>query len=277
MRLDERLLALPPIETRYDFTRRDTILYALGVGASAREFVYEEGLRALPTMAVVMGYPGFVWRDPRYGVDWKRILHGETSLVVHRPLPVEGSLRGVTTLGPIFDKGKDKGAVCYQNREIHDAGGTHLATLTSAIFLRGNGGFGGMSTGQPTPYAIPDRSADVSQAIVTAENQALIYRLSGDLNPLHVDVAVARAAGFDRPILHGLCTYGIAGRAILSALCDNEPERLTRLDVRFSSPVFPGETIRTHIWHEGPGRAAFRAMAVERDIVVLNNGRTEFR
>ena len=121
------------------------------------------------------------------------------------------------------------------------------------------------------------READQAVTLPTAANAAMIYRLSGDLNPLHIDPVVAKAGGFDRPILHGLATYGVVGRGLLSALMDNDPSRLKRMDVRFSKPVFPGETIRTEIWHEGPGFAAFRAFVVERDLMVLNNGYVEFQ
>jgi acyl dehydratase len=271
-----RFLALPPIETQFNFTKRDTILYALGVGAQELRFVYEDGLQALPTMAAVMAHPGFFWRKPQYGVDWKRILHGENSLEIHAPLPVEGTVRGVTTFGPIFDKGADKGAVIYQTRKIFDSSGLHLATEGAAFVCRGDGGFGGNSEGQPKPQVLPTRDPDLTYLCPTAENQALIYRLSGDYNPLHANAAVAREAGFDGPILHGLCTYGVACRAILAALCESEPSSLKRLNVRFSSPVYPGETIRTDIWRERPGRAFFRATVTERDVVILNNGLAEY-
>ena len=134
----------------------------------------------------------------------------------------------------------------------------------------------GSQPGKPAPHAVPDRAPDHVVELATAPNQALIYRLSGDFNPLHVDPAVASAAGFPRPILHGLCTFGVAGRAVLAALCDNDPNRLKRQDARFSSPEFPGETIRTEIWREGDGRAAYRSVVVERDKVVLGNGLVEF-
>lgn len=272
----DRLLAKPPIEAVTRLHQRDTILYALGVGAAELPFVYEAGLQALPTMAVILGYPGFFWRDPSYGVDWKKILHGEQTLELHRPLPVEGELRGVTTLGPIFDKGADKGAIIYSTRKIYDASGALIATVGGATFARGDGGFDGTSEGQPQPHPVPQGAPELAHELRTAENQALLYRLSGDYNPLHIDPEVAKAGGFPRPILHGLCTYGVAGRAVLAALCGNRPERLKRLNVRFSNPVFPGETIRTEMWREGAGRAAFRAVAVERGVVVLNNGLAEF-
>ncbi|RYD81787.1 MAG: 3-alpha,7-alpha,12-alpha-trihydroxy-5-beta-cholest-24-enoyl-CoA hydratase [Sphingomonadales bacterium] len=270
------LLASAPTETRQQLTPEAVILYALGVGASELPFVYEDGLKALPTIPVVLAYPGFVWQRPEYGVDWRRVLHGETSVELHAPLPVSGEVIGRSKFGPIFDKGADKGAIVYTTRTIHTADGVHVATVRNASFLRGDGGFGGTAEGQPRPHAIPDRPADLEHSIATADNQALIYRLSGDFNPLHADPAVAEAAGFPRPILHGLATFGVAGRAVIAALCGNEPERLKRIDVRFSSPVFPGETIRTEIWHEGEGRAAFRARVVERDVIVLNNGYVEF-
>lgn len=277
MALDpDKLLNRPPIETRQHLDRSTVILYALGVGATELPFVYEEGLKALPTLAVTLAYPGFVWRNPDLDVDWRRVLHGETSIVLHAPLPVEGELIGHTTFGPLFDKGVEKGAVAYHTREIHLADGTHIATVRNGTFLRGDGGFGGTAEGQPRPHPLPDRAPDIVHSLPTATNQALIYRLSGDLNPLHIDPAIAEAAGFARPILHGLATFGIAGRSVLATLCDNAPERLKRLDVRFSSPVFPGETIRTEIWREGDGRAGFRAVSEERDQVVLNNGFVEY-
>jgi acyl dehydratase len=270
---------MPPIETRQTLTRNDVMLYALGVGSTELAFVYEDGLSALPTMAATLAYPGFIWQDPRFGVNWRRVLHGETGITIHAPLPVDGELIGRTTIGPIFDKG-EKGAVVFQTREIHLQDGAHIATVRNATMLRDEGGFGGSGEGQPQPHPIPERAPDIVHTLATAANQAMIYRLSGDLNPLHIDPAVAEAAGFPRPILHGLATYGFAGRAVLAALCDNRAERLRRLDVRFSSPTFPGETIKVEIWREGDGdngsRAAFRAVAQEREQLVLNNGYAEF-
>ncbi|MCK9544230.1 MAG: 3-alpha,7-alpha,12-alpha-trihydroxy-5-beta-cholest-24-enoyl-CoA hydratase [Novosphingobium sp.] len=270
------LLDHPPIETRYEVEPAKVMLYALGVGADELPFVYEDGLKTLPTMAVVMTYPGFIWRDPAFNVAWEKILHAETSVTLHAPLPVEGELVGRTTFGPILDKGADKGAIVYQTREIHTAAGEHLATVRNTTFLRGDGGFGGSPDGQPAPHPVPDRTPDIVETLTTPANLALIYRLSGDLNPLHVDPAVAKAAGFERPILHGLATYGVAGRALLKVLAGNDPARIRRIDARFSSPVFPGETIETAIWREGNDRAAFRCRVVERDRIVLNNGYVEF-
>ncbi|MET0250051.1 MAG: MaoC/PaaZ C-terminal domain-containing protein [Sphingobium sp.] len=271
------LLDHPPIETRHVITPKDVMLYALGVGADELDLVCEDALKVLPTMAVVMTYPGFIWRDPALNVSWEKILHAETSATLHRPLPVQGTLTGRTVFGPILDKGADKGAIVFQTREIHDEAGVHIATVRNTSFLRGDGGFGGTAEGQPEPHAVPDRAPDIVVPLGTRTDQALLYRLaSGDLNPLHADPQVARAAGFDRPILHGLATYGVAGRALVKALADGDPTRIRRIDARFSSPVFPGETIETAIWREADGKAAFRCRVVERDKMVLNNGYVEF-
>ena len=271
------LLGMAPIVTRQTLTRRDTMLYALGLGADELAFVYEDGLQALPTMPVVLGSPGFLWQNPSLGVTWQKLLHGEQWLTIHAPLPVEGEIIGTTLIEAVYDKGADKGALTITKREIHSQDGTHLATVRGSSFMRADGGFGGSSEGAPKPHPLPqDRAPDQQVTIRTSPNWAMIYRLSGDYNPLHIDPAVAKIGGFAAPILHGLCTYGIAGRAVLRALCDNDPTRLKRFDVRFSAPVYPGETILTEIWVEAPGKAAYRAKVVERDLVVLNNGYVEF-
>lgn len=272
-----------PIEHTY--TARDSILYALGLGFGADptdrrqlDFVYEEGLKALPTMAVVLAYPGFWLKDPAAGVDWKKVLHGEQRLQVHEPLPAAGTVVGTTRIDEIIDKGAGKGALLYSTREIRDkASGRLVAEVTSCGVLRGDGGFGGPAGPTPRPQAIPERAPDAATEIRTLPQAALIYRLSGDYNPLHADPEVARAAGFERPILHGLCTYGVAGHALLRLVCDYDPVRLKRMDVRFSAPVYPGETIRTEVWREGDGRIAFRCAVPERGVVVLNNGYAELR
>ena len=272
-----------PIEHAY--TARDSILYALGLGFGADpvdrrqlDFVYEEGLKALPTMAVVLAYPGFWLKDPGTGVDWKKVLHGEQGLKVHEPLPAAGTVVGTTRIDALIDKGAGKGALLYSTREVRDkASGKLLAEVASCGFLRGDGGFGGPAGATPKPHAIPERAPDLSTDLRTVPQAALIYRLSGDFNPLHADPEVARAAGFERPILHGLCTYGVAGHALLKLVCDYDPAQLKRMDVRFSAPVYPGETIRTEVWREGERRFAFRCTVPERNTLVLNNGYAELR
>ncbi|PTM60507.1 MaoC/PaaZ C-terminal domain-containing protein [Phreatobacter oligotrophus] len=275
-----KLKAWPFPDLEHSYTAKDTILYALGVGCGADPvdrselpFVYEDGLKALPTMAVVLGYPGFWLKDPNTGVDWRKVLHGEQGLLIHKPLPATGTVIGRTRVTEIIDKGPGKGALLLSERDVIDkASGDLLATLTSTTFIRGEGGFGGPSGPSPEPHPLPERAPDLAVDLPTLPQAALIYRLSGDYNPLHADPDVATGAGFPRPILHGLCTYAVAGRAILKACCDNDPARLTRLDLRFSAPVLPGETVRTEIWRDGSA-VSFRARVVERDVVVLNNGR----
>ncbi len=270
----------PPV--RQTLSKRDCILYALGVGlgndpldAAQLRFVLEDRLAALPTMAVVLAYPGFWVKDPATGIDWVRVVHGEQAIMLHRPLPVEAELVGTSRVTGILDKGAGKGAVLYSERRISDAAtGELYATLAMSTFCRGDGGFGGPSGPSRPPHPIPERPPDAVCDLPTLSQQALLYRLNGDYNPLHADPAVARAAGFDRPILHGLCTLGVAGHALLRSCCNYDATRMRSLALRCSAPVFPGETIRTEMWLEG-SVVSFRARAVERDVVVLNNGRME--
>ncbi len=273
----------PEIEHRYE--AKDTILYALGVGLGADpmdpnqlRFVYEDGLKALPTMAAVLAYPGHWAKNPETGIDWKKVLHGEMGFVISQPLPPAGVVVGRTVIEEIIDKGAGKGALLYSRRDVRDKEtGALLAQLSSTSFLRGDGGFGGPSGPTRAVHQLPERAPDLVCDLATLPQAALIYRLSGDYNPLHADPEVAKAAGFARPILHGLCTFGVAGHALLRTLCGYDPARLTRMEVRFSSPVYPGETTRTEIWREGPGRAGFRCRIVERDVVAINNGYAEFK
>jgi acyl dehydratase len=279
----QKLMNWPFPETEHSYTVRDTMLYALGLGFGADpmdekqlRFVYEEKLQALPTMAVVLGTTGFWVKDPEAGVDWKKVLHGEQGLVVHKSLPPSGTVVGKQKITEIVDKGAGKGALCYSKRDIFDKKtGDLLCTVNGCSFWRGDGGFGGPAGPTPKPHAVPDGTPDASVDIKTLPQAALIYRLSGDYNPLHADPAVAKVGGFPKPILHGLCTYGTAGHALLQLACGYDPGKLRRMDVRFTSPVFPGETIRTEIWRQGGGKIAFRSKVVERDIVVLNNGYAE--
>jgi acyl dehydratase len=281
----QRLRNWPFEDVVQRYSWKDSILYALGVGLGEDPtdeqeltFLYEDGLKALPTMGVVLSRPGFWVRDPRSGVDWKQVLHGEQSLVLHRPLAPEGEVTSRTKIDEIVDKGPGKGALIYSSRTLIDTkDGQPVCTLTSTTFARGDGGFGGPSGPSPAPRPIPQGAPDLTCDLQTSRRAALIYRLSGDYNPLHADPAVAKVAGFPQPILHGLGTYGVAGHALLRLLCGYDPSRLTRMDVRFSSPVFPGETIRTEIWRTAPGQASFRSRVVERDVVVLNNGYAEYK
>ena len=276
----DKLFNWPFKEVEQTYTVRDSIIYALGLGFGADpldegqlNFTFEErDFKAVPTMAAVLCTPGFWVRDPESGVDWKKVLHGEQAIELHRPLPPKATIKARSRITDIIDKGKGKGALFFAERTLVD-GVTNepLATLKSTTFARGDGGFGGPSGPQPEPHVLPHREPDEVCDLPTLPQAALIYRLSGDPNPLHADPQVAAAAGFDRPILHGLCTLGIAGHAILKTYCDYDTARFKSLKLRFSSPVFPGETIRTEMWRDGKN-VSFRAKVVERDIVVLNNG-----
>ncbi|WP_342642498.1 MaoC/PaaZ C-terminal domain-containing protein [Rhodoligotrophos ferricapiens] len=285
MALDpQKLFALEIPEARQTYGWRDCILYALGTGygmdpQDERQlcFVDETKLKPVPTMANILADPGLWMRDLDTGIDWVRMLHGEQSLRLHRPLPPEGEVVGRTRLVDIVDKGAGKGALIHAERVISEIGtGEVIATILQTIFCRGDGGFGGKSESKRLPHPIPERPADLSISLPTSPQAALIYRLSGDLNPLHSDPAVAREAGFDQPILHGLATHGVAGHGLMAALCDDQPERVRLVQGRFSSPVYPGETITIDIWREGQGRAAFAARVAERGVMVINNGLFEY-
>ncbi len=266
-------------DVTHTYTERDSMLYALGLGFGANpvdedelKFVYEKNLHAVPTMGVVLA-AAFGWaRDPASGINYTKVVHGEQSLLLHKPLPAAGTIIGKTHISHLIDKGADKGAVIYQARELFDQKtGDKLATVQSATFARGDGGFGRTDAPPPAAPATPDGKPDAVCDFATLPQAALIYRLSGDYNPLHAEPAIGRAAGFKQPILHGLCTYGVAGRAILKTICGYDSSKLLGVAVRFSSPVYPGETIRTEMYRDGK-RVLFRSRVVERDVVVLSNG-----
>ena len=279
---------------RQHYTERDTMLYALSLGLgndpvdeSALPFVYEGapgGLRALPSLAVVLGYPGFWARESDTGIDWVKLLHGEQRMRIHRPLPACAEVVGTTRVTHITDKGADKGAILVSERVIETTQGELLATVQSVSFLRGDGGYSQQSGGQPSDDPLPplpatpaDRAPDFTDIQITRPESALLYRLMGDYNPLHAEPAVARQAGFDRPILHGLASYGLVTRAILRQCCANDPARLKALDIRFTAPVYPGETLVTEIWRvpDQPKQLQLRARIPERDKVVLSHGFAE--
>jgi acyl dehydratase len=270
-------------ESRQVYNERDVILYALGVGIGDRpadptqlRFTYEKDLCTLPTMAVVLAHPGFWAGNRELGIDWVRMLHGEQGLTLYRTIPVRGEVVGRSRIKDVLDRGESKGAILYYERDVVDAhSGELIATSRQTLMCRGNGGFSREEPqAMPPPHAIPSRAPDCVVEQKTLPQMALIYRLSGDLNPLHADPAVARKAGFEAPILHGLATYGIGGRAILEKICKGVPERLKSFDVRFTAPLYPGETVRTSLWVDGSA-VSLRSEAVEREVVVMDNGRAE--
>jgi len=272
---------------RQTYSRKDSILYALGLGVGARnpldrgelQFVYERNLVTLPTQVTVLGFDPAWFATPAFGITYSRILHAGQSLTVHRPLPAEGTVESDLRVDEIYDKGPDRGAVMHMTRLLRDVGsGELIATMGHVMFLRADGGFGGKrSGGVPLRTAPADRAADRCFELKPCHNQALIYRLSGDSNPLHIDPEIARQAGFDRPILHGLAAYGMVGRELIRHLCDDDPNRMRRLDVRFTNPAYPGERLQIEAWNIAPGDVAFRLMAPDRGVVVEDCGRFGYR
>ena len=278
----DKLMALQIAPAEQVYVAKDCMLYALGIGLghdpmneNELAFVYEKNLKALPTMATVLAHSGSLARNPDSGINWVMVVNGEQGFTLHRPLAAHGTLIGRTRIVDVIDKGAGKGALLLTEREITDkATGAPVATVTQTIFCRGDGGFGGPPRPTPPPHPIPSRAPDAVCDLRTRPEMALIYRLSGDYNPLHAEPAAAKAAGYDRPILHGLGTFGVSGHALLKTMCGYDPARLTSFSGRFSAPVFPGETIRTEMWRDS-ALVSFRARVVERDVVAINNGRAE--
>jgi acyl dehydratase len=268
---------LPDIAQRY--APRDAILYALGVGLGhdpcAREdlaFLIEDRIEVLPTFAVTLASPGMWIRAPEFGVDFAKLVHAEQAASFHAPLPPEADVVGSARVLSLTDRGPGRGAVLTLEREIHDARSRHVyCTLLQTLLLRGDGGFGGPPA-PSAPSIIPERPPDLSGRAVIDPRAALIYRLSGDRNPLHADPDFARRAGFDRPILHGLASYALAGVAVARA-CGFSPTRITALRSRFSGVVFPGDVLDFRIWRD-QGEATFQAFVGERK--VLDQGRVAF-
>jgi len=277
----DSLMAYEIAEVRQRLTPRDAVFYALSVGfgqdpLDLRQLDFVDAhrrLRAVPTQSVVLGHPGFWMANPKTGIDAVRVVHGEQRIVMHRPLPVDGEVVGKTRVTGLVDKGPGRGALMYSQKDVRDTKtGDLLATTRSTTFLRGDGGFGGPDGPVEPPHALPDTPPDVVVEMPTRAEQALYYRLNGDDNPLHADPAVATKAGFPRPILHGLCTLGVIAHALLRTLGDYDDARFKELAMRFSSPVYPGETIQVEIWKDG----SFRALIPARGVVVVNNGYAGF-
>jgi len=256
----------------HTYTERDVMLYALGVGAGREElqFTYEQDLKVLPTFAVIPAFPAMLNLGSAMQVNPVMVLHGEQRIELHGPIPTSGTITTTPTIKAIYDKGK--GALVVVETESVDEKGKLLFRNTSGIFARGEGGFGGDRGPSGAKNVPPDRKPDESIAMKTLPQQALVYRLSGDMNPLHADPNFAKMAGYDVPILHGLCTFGHAGRAVLQAFCDNDPARMKSFEVRFSGVVFPGETITTDMWQVERGKIVFTAKTERGEAVLTGAG-----
>ena len=268
------------------YTRKDTMLYALGLGVGSQDPGRSERaevcVRARSRRAADARRDAGRGRDaPRrskFGINYRMLLHAEQSLRMHKPLPVEGTVISQSTFDEIYDKGAAKGAIMYMTRTLHDeATGDLLVTMATSSFLRADGGFGGKSEGAPKPRPVPaDRPPDLAVILPGSLNQALIYRLAGDYNPLHSDPEVARSAGFERPILHGLCAYGMVGRALLKVLGGDDPNDFKRARRSFHEPCVSRGAVAGGNLALGPGDAAFRLVATNRKVVVEDFGRFEY-
>nr|WP_323782823.1 MaoC/PaaZ C-terminal domain-containing protein [Amylibacter sp.] len=254
----------------------DAILYALGLGIGADpldpralRYVYEEGLSVFPTMPLTLGSPG-LWFEAA-GLDFRKLVHGAQALELHKAVPFEVDLQAQSKVVGLWDRGAEKGAVVDVERQLTQADGALIARLVSTYALRGDGGFGGIAPARDV-WAKPDRTPAAEAILPILPQAALLYRLNGDMNPLHADPVRAKSVGFDRPILHGLCSFAMVARGVIDQLCPDEPEALRAISARFSRPVFPGETLRVRIWHDH-NEVLFEASVDERDIVVLSGGR----
>ena len=271
---------IPEVRQRYGAA--DIAQYALSIGMSQdpmdmSQLPFVGGLhddvRVMPAIVNVLGHPGFWLSDPATGIDAVRLVHGEQGMTLHAPIPIKGTVRAKTRVTGLIDKGEGRGALLYSEKVIYDdATGMQLATCRGTTFLRGDGGYGGASDKAMPVHQLPDTAPDYVFETPTRPEQALIYRWNGDTNPLHLDPRVAQEAGFERPILHGLCTFGCAAHALLATLCGYDDARFGAMDARFTAHVFPGETLRTEIWKDG----SFRTRVVERDIVVIGNGKFQY-
>ena len=280
MSLDyEKLLAtsVSGLELRYGDT--ETMLYAQSIGfgrdpldRKELAYVYEQSgpLLTVPTMASAIIPEMF---PPDLGWDYSQVLHVEQRLQLYRPLPAAADLRIDKRVAEVFDRGPKHGALFFFEAEGRFAkDDTVLFSLGSTVLARGDGGFGGPTGSGPKPHRVPRRDPDLSCDSITRRDQALLFRLNGDRNPLHADPAKAEKAGFSVPILHGMCTYGIACRAILRTICDYDYTLIESFDARFSAPVLPGETITTDMWQDG-NVVSFQGSVKERNCIVLKNGK----
>lgn len=261
-------------EQRQSYDFRDAILYALGVGLPIEEgesddlnFLLEDRLRVLPAFAVTLATPGMWPKIPALEVDWVKVLHMAHAAHFHKPLPANASVVSRAAITELYDRGADKGAVCILQRQVRDAAdGTLYCTIDQTVALRGDGGFGGETLPRAVRPEMPARAPDLEKSVRTSPRAALIYRLSGDYNPLHSHYEVARKAGYDRPILHGLASYGTACAVVLQGFCAGDPARMKSLNLRFSGVVMPGDRLDFACWKDA-GRVLFEAKVGERTVM----------
>jgi acyl dehydratase len=280
MSLDvKKLLSTEINDLQFEYSHAQSILYALGVGFGidptdrrTLPYVYEQSpvMRTVPTMASVLVPDLF---PPDLGWDYEQVLHVGQAVKLFRPLPSAASLLINKRITDVLDRGRRGGALVVFEAEGRLAkDDTVIFSLQSTVLARGDGGFGGQKGNLPTPHRPPDREPDFSTDLQTTPEQALLYRLNGDWNPLHADPVVAREAGFERPILHGLCTFGFAANAILQTICNYDHTLITDIEGRFSQPVLPGDVLTTDMWQDG-NTVSFQCRVKSRDHLVFRNGR----
>jgi len=271
----EGLKAVNVVE-HFPWTDREIMLYALSVGAgrdpmneAELPFVFEgRDLRVLPTFPVV--HPRFKFLF-EYGIQFERMLHGETRLTLHRTLPPTGEIRLESKVLEVYDKGRTGALFCVESRGYLTDTNELAYTLLTNTLGTADGNFGGPKGG-PERQRVPERKPDHVATFTTREDQALLYRLNGDRNPLHADFRIANQMGFPRAIIHGLCSYGVAGWVFLRDFAGLDPSRVTNMDARFTSPLYPGERVEYDLWQDG-NVFAFRARAAERDVIAIDDGR----
>ena len=275
----DEIMSMTSENLEISYTDKDSILYSLGVGLGndpmnmdELKYFYENSQIALPSMAT-----NFQYHSPlllKANINFIMVVHGEQKLSITNPLPVSGKFISNAKVIGCYDKGPGKGAIIDVETTISlEKGNTEICKLVSTTFARGDGGFGGPESPKKELFK-PEVNPDFVHEIKTKPDQALIFRLSGDYNPLHSDPNFAKSAGFEKPILHGMCTYGIACRSIIQSICENDAKRLKRFDCRFSSPVYPGETVITEMWKDEKN-IYFQSKVKERDKIVIKNGECE--
>ena len=260
-----------------DYTWKDTVLYALGVGSGFKEieYCYEKDLKVFPTFGIITIYDFMPELVPVSNVNLAGILHGEQELIFHNPIPPEGTLITEGAITHFYDKGKDKGALLVGEFDTYHSNGDKLFTSIATVFARLDGGFGGEDAPKKK-VTFPEGEPDFVTEVMPSEDQPLIFRLSGDVFQLHVDAEFAEMAGFEQPIMHGLCTHGYACRTLIENLVPGEPEKVRRMDCRFKKPLYPGTPLNIQIWKLGEGRAQWRVVNAETDDVIIDNGYFEY-
>ncbi|CAM3968898.1 MaoC/PaaZ C-terminal domain-containing protein [Bordetella tumulicola] len=265
------------------FSRRDSMLYSLGLGYGADPvdpaqlaYVYEKEQKVVPSYCLALAYPGLWLRDPSLDIDWSHIFNGEVSFEIHAPVPAEGNVTSTSRIVAVQDKGREKGATIHSERVLMGAAGERLATIAQTVMLRNDGGQGGFGEAPAVAPLVPDRDPDQIVVLDAARNSALLYRLSGDYHPLHADPQTAQAMGLKEPILHGFCSFGMGCRAAIDAVCDGDPLRIKAMSGRFVSPVYPGDSLQFEFFKSDIG-LQWRARVPAREIIVIDRGQLEIK